>query len=103
MVKKEAFKQLDLLKKVVAFKMKFYPRGWARYSEAIPSFAPVPYSCKELYMTGMSDSKHPNHRHHIVNHLLRGLLLASINPFFCNVVNQPYFPDCQIFIPNRPA
>ncbi len=49
MVKKEAFKQLDLLKKVVAFKMKFYPRGWARYSEAIPSFAPVPYSGKELY------------------------------------------------------
>ena len=36
MVKKEAFKQLDLLKKVVAFKMKFYPRGWAKYSEAVP-------------------------------------------------------------------
>lgn len=35
-VKKEAFKQLDLLKKVVAFKMKFYPRGWAKYSEAVP-------------------------------------------------------------------
>lgn len=36
MVKKEALKQLDLLKKVVAFKMKFYPRGWAKYSEAHP-------------------------------------------------------------------
>ena len=36
MVKKEAFKQLDLLKKVLAFKMKFYPRGWAKYSEAVP-------------------------------------------------------------------
>ena len=36
MVKKAAFERLDLLKKVVAFKMKFYPRGWAKYSEAVP-------------------------------------------------------------------
>lgn len=35
-VKKEAFEQLDLLKKVVDFKTKFYPRAWAKYSEAVP-------------------------------------------------------------------
>ena len=35
-VKKVAFSRLDLLKKVVDFKMKFYPRGWAKYSEAVP-------------------------------------------------------------------
>lgn len=35
-VKKTAFSQLDLLKKVVSFKMKFYPRGWAKYDEAVP-------------------------------------------------------------------
>lgn len=34
--KQEAFDKLDLLKKVVEFKMKFYPRKWARYEEAIP-------------------------------------------------------------------
>ena len=26
----------DLLKKVVDFKMKFYPRAWAKYPEAVP-------------------------------------------------------------------
>lgn len=42
-VKNIAFSQLDLLKKVVAFKMKFYPRGWAKYPEAIPgTFRLVP-------------------------------------------------------------
>lgn len=35
-VKNKAFVQLDLLKKVVDFKMKFYPRSWAKYPEAIP-------------------------------------------------------------------
>lgn len=35
-IKKAAFEQLGLLKKVVDFKMKFYPRGWAKYSEAVP-------------------------------------------------------------------
>lgn len=35
-VKEKAFSQPDLLKKVVDFKMKFYPRGWAKYSEAVP-------------------------------------------------------------------
>ena len=35
-VKVTAFSRLDLLKKVVDFKMKFYPRGWAKYHEAVP-------------------------------------------------------------------
>jgi hypothetical protein len=35
-VKDAAFSRLDLLKKVVEFKMKFYPRSWAKYSEAVP-------------------------------------------------------------------
>ena len=32
----KAFDQLPLLKKVVDFKMKFYPRKWARYEDAVP-------------------------------------------------------------------
>ena len=32
-VKEAAFSRLDLLKKVVDFKMKFYPRSWAKYPE----------------------------------------------------------------------
>lgn len=35
-VKASAFKQLDLLQQVVNFKNKFYPRGWAHYSDAKP-------------------------------------------------------------------
>lgn len=35
-VKKSAFAEIDLLKKVVDFKMKFYPRGWADYPSAKP-------------------------------------------------------------------
>ena len=35
-VKEAAFARLDLLKKVVDFKMKFYPRAWAQYPEAVP-------------------------------------------------------------------
>ena len=35
-VKDAAFARLDLLKKVVDFKMKFYPRAWAKYAEAVP-------------------------------------------------------------------
>lgn len=35
-VKNSSFKQIDLLKKVIDFKMKFYPRGWANYSQATP-------------------------------------------------------------------
>lgn len=35
-VKETAFSQLDLLKKVVEFKMKFYPRAWAKYPKAVP-------------------------------------------------------------------
>ena len=37
-VKEKAFQQLELLKRVVEFKMKFYPRGWARYPDAKPEF-----------------------------------------------------------------
>ncbi len=35
-VKEAAFSRLDLLKKVADFKMKFYPRAWAKYPEAVP-------------------------------------------------------------------
>lgn len=35
-VKEAAFSRIDLLKKVVDFKMKFYPRTWAKYQEAVP-------------------------------------------------------------------
>lgn len=35
-VKATAFSRLDLLKKVVDFKIKFYPRAWAKYPEAVP-------------------------------------------------------------------
>lgn len=34
--KKLAFADLSLLKRVISFKMKFYPRKWARYEEAVP-------------------------------------------------------------------
>jgi len=34
--KENALKQYDLLQKVVLFKMKFYPRAWAKYEEAVP-------------------------------------------------------------------
>lgn len=34
-VKETALSRLDLLKKVVDFKMKFYPRAWAKYPEAV--------------------------------------------------------------------
>ena len=36
-VKEKAFAQLSLLQKVVDFKMKFYPRAWAHYPEAVPA------------------------------------------------------------------
>lgn len=35
-VKATAFAKPELLKTVVDFKMKFYPRAWAKYSEAVP-------------------------------------------------------------------
>ena len=35
-VKEAAFAQIELLKKVVDFKMKFYPRTWEEYQEATP-------------------------------------------------------------------
>jgi len=43
--KAAALQQLDLLQKVVVFKMRFYPRAWAKYEEALPgSFKLVPPS-----------------------------------------------------------
>ena len=35
-VKQEAFKDIDLLKKVVEFKQRFYPSAWAKYELAKP-------------------------------------------------------------------
>ncbi len=35
-VKQEALSDLDLLREVLEFKARFYPRGWARYDLAIP-------------------------------------------------------------------
>ena len=35
--KEKAFARLDLLQKVVDFKIKFYPRAWAHYPEAVPA------------------------------------------------------------------
>lgn len=35
-IKEKAFADLDLLKGVVNFKIRFYPRGWAKYEEAKP-------------------------------------------------------------------
>ena len=35
-VKESAFAEVELLKTVVDFKMKFYPRAWAKYPEAVP-------------------------------------------------------------------
>ena len=34
--RERAFENLPLLKKVVDFKMKFYPRRWAQYEQAAP-------------------------------------------------------------------
>lgn len=50
-VKDSAIKQKDLLEKVAAFKMKFYPRGWARYDLAkigTLKLVPAEHSVKDL-------------------------------------------------------
>lgn len=50
-VKQKAFSNLDLLQKVVDFKKKFYPRGWAKYDEAKPGtflLLPPKHSLKVL-------------------------------------------------------
>lgn len=50
-VKQEALLQPDLLQKVTEFKMKFYPRNWARYELAKPgtiALMPPPHSEKTL-------------------------------------------------------
>ena len=36
LLKAEAFKDINLLKKVVEFKQRFYPYGWAKYELAKP-------------------------------------------------------------------
>lgn len=46
-----AFNDINLLQKVVAFKMKFYPRKWARYEEAVPGtikLVPPSYRLNDL-------------------------------------------------------
>ena len=51
LVKIRAFEQLDLLQKVVDFKMKFYPRSWAQYEKAVPGtlkLIPPSYRFAEL-------------------------------------------------------
>lgn len=50
-VKLLAYKELDLLKKVVDFKMKFYPRKWANYNLAVPGtlkLVPPKYRWEDL-------------------------------------------------------
>ena len=50
-VKDSVFARLDLLKKVIDFKMKFYPRAWAKYAEAVPGtlkLTPPRYRLNEL-------------------------------------------------------
>jgi len=56
-VKEKAFSEIDLLKKVVAFKEKFYPCAWAKYEDAkIGSMKLMP---KEEYIEGLkSDYQH---------------------------------------------
>lgn len=49
--KSAAFEQIDLLRKVVDFKMKFYPRKWAEYENAKPEtlkLVPPEYRFKAL-------------------------------------------------------
>ena len=35
-MKEAAFERMNLLKTVVDIKVKFYPRSWAKYQEAVP-------------------------------------------------------------------
>ena len=50
-VKEQALNQIALLQLVVKFKMKFYPRSWAKYEQAVPGsliLVPPNYRLKEL-------------------------------------------------------
>ena len=50
-IKKSAFCNIDLLKRVTDFKMKFYPRKWAHYELAVPGtlrLIPPEYRFAEL-------------------------------------------------------
>jgi len=63
-----SLKQIDLLERVVAFKMRFYPRKWARYEEALLGsikLTPPGYRFDGLQkdyesMTEMFFGKHPS-------------------------------------------
>lgn len=65
--KDKAFAKLDLLKEVVRFKEKFYPRKWAKYEEATSEkirLLPDDYRLKELkddykYMSEMFFGTYP--------------------------------------------
>lgn len=50
-IKQSAFESIDLLEKVVEFKIKFYPRNWAKYHEAKPGtlkLVPLKYRFSDL-------------------------------------------------------
>ena len=50
-VKDAAFAHMELLQTVVDFKIKFYPRAWAKYPEAVPGtfkLIPPEYRFKAL-------------------------------------------------------
>jgi len=69
-VKSAALADLGLLEKVVAFKDKFYPRSWARYTDAKPGsikLVPPPHCLKELeadyeHMHGMIFGSKPGYQ-----------------------------------------
>ena len=56
-VKEAAFSRLNLLKKVVDFKMKFYPKGWAKYPEAVlGTLKLIPLRCRLAALEADYDS-----------------------------------------------
>lgn len=66
--KEQAFQNMALLQRVVDFKMKFYPRKWARYELAVPGtlkLLPPEYRMQELHkdyerMTNMMFGYYPD-------------------------------------------
>jgi hypothetical protein len=80
-VKDSAFADLDLLRQVVEFKSKFYPRPWARYDDAKPGslkLTPPKHCLKDLeedygHMMGMIFGKKPGFRE-----LLEGIQALEI-------------------------
>lgn len=69
-VKETAFADLNLLKRVVAFKRKFYPRSWAGYEYAVPGtmkLMPPAHCLKSLeddygHMQGMIYGEKPDYQ-----------------------------------------